>query len=170
MRYRSRADRVAIAKRTREFRAKFAGALAMRSTILVTLQLAAMAAIIVPWDPARWNGVATLVVAAGIGIGIWALTANRLGNFNIRPEPKAEGYLATGGPYAYVRHPMYLAVLLISFGFCVGYATPWRWIVLVALAVVLDRKARIEEAGLAKLHPGYAAYAQRTKRIVPYLW
>jgi protein-S-isoprenylcysteine O-methyltransferase Ste14 len=142
----------------------------VKSIILVTLQLAAMAAIIVPWDSARWNGVATLVVAAGVALGVWALTANRLGNFNIRPEPKAGGYLATGGPYAYVRHPMYLAVLLITFGFCIGYATPWRWIVFVALAVVLDRKTRIEEAELARLHPGYPDYAQRTKRIVPYLW
>ncbi len=142
----------------------------MRSTILVILQLAALAAILCPWDVARWNGVATLGVAAGAALGAWALTANRLGNFNVRPQPKAGGYLATGGPYAYVRHPMYLALLLVAAGACIGYATPWRWIVLVALTVVLDRKARIEESGLAALHKGYADYARRTRRIIPYVW
>lgn len=142
----------------------------MRSTILVILQLAAMAAVLPPWDSTRWNGVATIVVATGAALGVWALTANRLGNFNIRPEPRAGGYLATGGPYAYVRHPMYLALLLLAAGACIGYATPWRWIVFVALSVVLDRKARIEESGLLGLHPGYADYARRTRRIIPYVW
>lgn len=136
----------------------------------MSLQLTAMAAIYVPWDVTRWNGVATVVVAAGAALALWAVSANRLGNWNIHPQPKAGGYLATGGPYAYVRHPMYLAVLLIAAGCCIGYATPWRWAAFVALAVVLDRKTRIEEAALAAMHPGYAEYARTTKRLVPYVW
>ncbi len=142
----------------------------MRSAVLVIVQLAAMAAILVPWDSTRWSAVATLVVATGAALGLWAVTANRPGNFNVRPEPRAGGYLATGGPYAYVRHPMYLAILLLAAGACIGYATTWRWIVFVALALVLERKARIEESALPGLHPGYADYARRTKRIIPYVW
>ncbi len=142
----------------------------MRSTILVVLQIALMAAIVGPWEVARWNGAATLVVVTGAALGVWALTANRIGNFNIRPEPRTGGYLATGGPYAYVRHPMYLAILVATAGFAIGYATSWRWVAFVALAVVLDRKARIEEAGLTALHRDYADYARRTKRLIPYLW
>jgi protein-S-isoprenylcysteine O-methyltransferase Ste14 len=142
----------------------------MYATLLVTLQLAAMAAILVPWDVARWNGVATVIVAAGAALALWAVRANRLGNWNVHPAPKPGGYLATGGPYTYIRHPMYLAVLLIAAGCCVGYATPWRWAMFAGLAVVLDRKARFEEAALAALHPGYAEYARTTKRLVPYLW
>ena len=142
----------------------------MYGTLLVALQLAAMAAIFAPWGVARWNGVATLVVAAGAALALWAVSANRLGNWNVRPEPKAGGYLATAGPYAYVRHPMYLAVLLIAAGCCIGYATPWRWFVFAALAVVLDRKTRFEEAALMAMHPGYAEYRRVTKRLIPYLW
>ena len=134
----------------------------MFGTLLVTLQLAAMALILVPWDVMRWNGAATVFVAVGAALAFWAASANRLGNWSIHPQPKAGGYLATGGPYAYVRHPMYLAALLIAAGCSIGYATPWRWAVFVALAVVLDRKTRIEEAALAAMHPGYSEYARTT--------
>lgn len=142
----------------------------MRSWLLVTLQLALMAAIALPWDAGAWNTLATLAVATGLAIGGWALTANRPGNFNIRPDPKADGHLVTGGPYRFIRHPMYLAVLLFIAGFCIGYATPWRWGAWLALLAVLHVKARVEEAALAARHPGYAGYARRTKRIVPFVW
>lgn len=142
----------------------------MRSSVLVALQLSLIAAIVLPFDAHRWSATASLLVAAGIGVGLWALTANRPGNFNIRPEPKSGGKLVTGGPYRHVRHPMYLAVLLAMLGFCAGYATLWRWAALAALALVLAAKARIEEKALTERHPGYAAYARTTRRIVPFVW
>jgi protein-S-isoprenylcysteine O-methyltransferase Ste14 len=142
----------------------------MRSSVLVALQLSLMAAIVLPFDANRWSAAASVLVAAGIAVGLWALTANRPGNFNIRPEPRSGGRLVTGGPYRHVRHPMYLAVLLSMLGFCAGYATPWRWAALAALALVLAAKARIEEQALTELYPGYAEYARTTRRIVPFVW
>ncbi len=142
----------------------------MRSIALVAMQLSLIAVIALPFDVAGWNAVATTLVAAAIAIGLWALTANRPGNFNVRPEPKPGGRLVTSGPYRHVRHPMYLAVLVGMLGFCVGYATPWRWAALGALALVLAFKAGVEERAMAARHPDYASYAQRTKRIVPFVW
>ena len=142
----------------------------MRSPLLVSLQIALMAAIAVPIDAHGWNTAATVLVLAAAGLGIWTLTANRIGNFNIRPEPKPGGRLVTSGPYHYVRHPMYLAVLIGMAGFCVGYGTPWRWLALVALIAVLRVKAGVEERHLAAMHPGYDDYARSRKRFVPLLW
>jgi protein-S-isoprenylcysteine O-methyltransferase Ste14 len=142
----------------------------MRSLLLVGLQVALMLTIAVPFDVLAWNLGATLLVAAGAALGLWTLTANRIGNFNVRPEPKPTGILVTAGPYRHVRHPMYLAVLVAMLGFCVGYGTSWRWVALAALTAVLLVKSRIEERALARLHPGYAEYARRTRRIVPFLW
>jgi protein-S-isoprenylcysteine O-methyltransferase Ste14 len=142
----------------------------MRSFVLVALQLSLIAAIALPFGAADWSALATTLVAAAIAMGLWALTANRPGNFNIRPEPKPRGQLVTSGPYRYVRHPMYLAVMLGMLGFCVGYATPWRWAALAALAVVLAIKAGVEERAMAARHPGYADYARGSKRIVPFVW
>jgi protein-S-isoprenylcysteine O-methyltransferase Ste14 len=142
----------------------------MRSFTLVALQLSLIAAIALPFGAADWGMAASAFVGAGIAVGAWALTANRPGNFNIRPEVKPAGRLVTRGPYAYVRHPMYLAVMLATLGFCLGYGAPWRWGALAALGIVLMVKAGIEETAMAARHPDYAEYARTTKRIVPFLW
>jgi protein-S-isoprenylcysteine O-methyltransferase Ste14 len=142
----------------------------MRSIVIVALQLSLIVAIMLPLDAGGWSPAATALVAAGVAVGAWALTANRPGNFNIRPDVKPGARHVTHGPYAYVRHPMYLAVMLAMLGFCAGYGTPWRWVALVALGVVLAIKMGIEETQMAARHPGYAGYARSTKRIVPYLW
>ena len=145
----------------------------MRSRLLVTLQFALLAALALPWGAAGLRGWATIPavvsIAAGIAVGLWALGANRAGNFNVRPEPRVGARLVTTGPYRFVRHPMYLAVLLVAAGCALGYAEPWRAVALVALAMVLHVKAAIEERLLAGVHPGYADYARRTPRLIPFL-
>ena len=140
------------------------------SFALVALQLSLIFAIAVPPGNPPWSAAASALVAAGLAVGLWALSANRPGNFNVRPEPKAGGQLVTGGPYRLVRHPMYLAVLLVTAGCCTGYGTTWRWAALLALVVVLTLKARVEEQAMTALHPDYADYARRSKRFLPYLW
>ena len=142
----------------------------MRSFAIVALQLSLIAVIALPFGAVGWSMAGSVLVGAGIVAGAWALTANRPGNFNIRPEPKSGGRLATGGPYRYVRHPMYFAVMLAMLGFCLGYGEPWRWAALAALWIVLVIKAGIEESALTARHPGYADYARKRKRIVPFIW
>jgi len=105
----------------------------------------------------------------GTAVGAWALSVNRPGNINIRPEPHPQGVLVTGGPYRWVRHPMYLAVLLMMAAFAMG-DDPWQWAAWAALALVLAAKARREERGLALLHPGYEAYRARTRALVPFVF
>ncbi len=140
------------------------------SNLLVTLQIALIAVILVAWEGRGIGTGAWIVVAAGAAIGAWALSANRLGNFNVRPEPRSGGRLVTSGPYRWIRHPMYAAILVACAGFAAGYAAPWRWAALAALAAVLVTKARIEERKMAVAHPDYAAYARRTRRFVPFIW
>ena len=145
----------------------------MLSYALVASQFALLAAIVVPWSAAdlHWPSMpGVLAIGAGLAFGAWALTANRPGNFNIRPDLKDDGRLATAGPYRLVRHPMYGAVLLVAFGVCLAYGTPWRWLAWLALSGVLHAKATIEEAALSRRHPDYADYAKRTKRIIPFVW
>ena len=137
-----------------------------------------MGAIALPIRAAGWNAAATIPLVAALALGVWALSVNRPGNFNIRPEPKTGGHLVTGGPYRFVRHPMYLAMLLATAGFAVGYAdfATWRTVDLaraaawLGLAAVLYAKSGIEERALRVLYPGYAEYAQRTQRIIPFLF
>jgi protein-S-isoprenylcysteine O-methyltransferase Ste14 len=112
--------------------------------------------------PAAWlAGAMCLLLAA------WAMSANRPGNFNIRPIPKAGGALVTHGPYRWVRHPMYTAVLLGAFALARTADSGAAWLVWAALALVLWVKSTLEERWLQEQHPGYVAYMRRTHRFIP---
>jgi protein-S-isoprenylcysteine O-methyltransferase Ste14 len=142
----------------------------MKSKILVTLQFLYIALIVWPFGDGTWQPFpAALLIVVGIAVGLWALRTNRLGNFNIRPEPKAGAQLITSGAYAYVRHPMYLAVMLVTTGFCMLYSAPPKWLLLALLAVVLWLKANLEEQFMFATHEDYAEYRRRTKAIIPFV-
>lgn len=115
--------------------------------------------------PASWLAAALLVASAAVGVA--ALAANRPGNFNIRPEPKAGARLITHGIYRSLRHPMYSAFLLLALAAVAADARAWRGALWLALAAVLDVKARREEGFLQRAYPEYAEYMRRTKRFVP---
>ena len=137
------------------------------SYLLVALQLAALAALVYPWDDATWRAAGYAPIVPAIALKAWVLLHNRPGNFNVLPEPLSHARLVTTGPYAHVRHPLYSALMLLGLGCAIGWATPWHWLALASLIGVLHAKARREEAFLASHFRDYAAYAQRTPRFVP---
>lgn len=138
--------------------------------LLVGLQFLAIGAVLFP--AGRPGALRTGLVIALVGIAwvAWTVLFNRWGNFNIRPEPRAGARLVTDGPYRWVRHPMYLGSLVIGLGACVAGPQPWRFVAWALLAVVLIAKARREERGLLVQFPGYAAYRQGRRFLIPGLW
>jgi protein-S-isoprenylcysteine O-methyltransferase Ste14 len=139
----------------------------MPSSLLVALQLAAMVAAVLPAGAAYWHPAGYVPLAAASALGAWTLFHNRPGNFGIFPEPRERARLVTTGPYALVRHPMYLAVLLFAAGFALGWRGLPQLLALALLAAVLHVKASREERLLAQKFPEYRDYAARTARIVP---
>lgn len=107
--------------------------------------------------------------ALGVLLGLWALSANRLGNFNIRPSPRAGGQLIQQGPYRWIRHPMYTAVMACGWAGAWASATWVAWLALAALVVVLVIKAVFEERWMLQAHPGYAAYRRGTRWFLPWI-
>lgn len=140
---------------------------------LVTLQFGLIIAI--AWDsmPAFVAGEAPraswVFAALGTLLGLWALSTNRLGNFNIRPAPRAGATLIQHGPYCWIRHPMYTAVMAYGIAGAWANNTWWMWLAMLALVVVLTIKARYEERWMLQAHPEYAAYRQRTRWFLPWI-
>ena len=141
------------------------------SAVLVALQFGLMALLAAMAVPAFVGGSAPAgagcLLACGGLLGVWSLTSNRPGNFNIRPLPRAGGQLVQSGPYRWIRHPMYSAVMVCGLA-CV-WANPmvWAWLALLALVAVLASKAAVEERWMLSAHAGYAEYRARTRRFVP---
>ncbi len=75
--------------------------------------------------------------------------------------------LATSGPYAYTRNPLYIGTLVVAFGFVVA-ARSWALALLFALVffLVYLPVIELEEQHLRTIFPSYAEYAGR----VPALW
>lgn len=75
--------------------------------------------------------------------------------------------LATSGPYAYTRNPLYLGSLLIGLGFCIAARSWWVGVALIVMFFAIYLPViRDEEAFLRRTFPGFEEYA----RWVPRLW
>jgi protein-S-isoprenylcysteine O-methyltransferase Ste14 len=76
--------------------------------------------------------------------------------------------LATSGPYAYTRNPLYLGSLLIGVGFAVAARSWWVGIVLVAMFFVIYLPViRGEEDFLREKFAEFEEYARRVPRMFP---
>ncbi|MGH2610434.1 MAG: methyltransferase family protein, partial [Tepidiformaceae bacterium] len=78
--------------------------------------------------------------------------------------------LKVGGPYRFVRHPIYLSHTLTTTGFVLANFSPWNVAVLVLLTGCQVLRMRAEERVLTESGP-YAEYAARVRwRLVPGLY
>lgn len=75
------------------------------------------------------------------------------------------------GPYALVRHPMYLAVVVMYAFTPLALASYWALIPDLLIVPVLFGRIRNEEQVLTRELSGYAEYTQRTRfRLFPGVW
>lgn len=108
-----------------------------------------------------------------IGIGAFLVFAGIRGlhkSVSPFPMPNDDAYLVTDGVYAYVRHPIYLGLMLTSFGWAAAMDSLAALVMAVILTVFLVLKSQREEAWLRQRYPEYVSYAARTRRFVPYVY
>jgi len=78
--------------------------------------------------------------------------------------------LATSGPYAYTRNPLYLGSLLMGAGFALAARSWWVGVAVVVLFFAIYLPViHDEEAFLRQKFPGFEEYARRVPRIFPRL-
>ena len=114
--------------------------------------------------PSWASGLAFFIDVVAIAILFAAWYALRP-SLQISPIPKDGAALITSGIYSFIRHPMYIGVLLIGAGFVL---TNINWIsiaIWAALVATLVFKARFEDSLLATKHPLAAAYQSSTARF-----
>ncbi|MDR3368428.1 isoprenylcysteine carboxylmethyltransferase family protein [Rhodoferax sp.] len=143
-------------------------------SLLVLLQFGLLIWLGILAAPQAMQGHMTLpcwvLLALSALLGGWTLMHNRLGNFNVHPEPKASGVMVTSGPYRLIRHPMYTTVLLGAAAMACIVGTWLVWLLWVALFAVLLVKSSLEEHWLREHHAQYASYCRQCKRFVPWVF
>ncbi|MDB5985868.1 MAG: hypothetical protein JWR16_921 [Nevskia sp.] len=118
-------------------------------------------------DAAFWIGAA--VTAIGLLIAVWArryLGRNWSGTVTI----KVDHELIIGGPYAYVRHPIYSGLLLGFVGTAIARGE-WSGVLAVALTTLAFWwKLRLEERGMrSQFGEAYQLYSQRVAALIPFV-
>lgn len=140
------------------------------SVMLVAAQMIVFIALLAS---ARWPSeqiFAGSVIVAGGALGLWALLSMRRSRLRALPEVHPQARLITTGPYRWIRHPMYTALVSIGLGAWLTHPTLVRFFLLLALSGVLALKIRREEACLRRAFPEYENYAARTARLCPGIW
>ncbi len=113
-------------------------------------------------------GPAALALAVVVGgLALLALGADT----RVHPVPGESARLRIHGIYAFIRHPMYAAVLLACLGVALSTGRVLSIVSVVVLMAVLHVKARFEDRLLeGRFGSQFAAYAARVPAIIPQPW
>jgi protein-S-isoprenylcysteine O-methyltransferase Ste14 len=104
-----------------------------------------------------------LLAIAGTGFAICAVLV--LGrSISILPEARR---LVTRGPYALVRHPLYLGEIVALAGVALQYLSAWALLLLGLVSAFQLQRMKYEERVLFQIFPEYGDYMARTARLVP---
>lgn len=142
--------------------------------VLVAAQFVLIGLCLLPVGPAigsgqlRPLGLACLALAALVGgLALLAMGSDT----RVHPVPDHQTPLRMNGIYAWIRHPMYAAVLLACLGVTLSTGRITSVLALVALVVVLYVKADFEDRLLQeKFGWQFSVYASRVPAIVPAPW
>ena len=109
----------------------------------------------------------SLQVAAA-ALMLWARATFGMRSFHAAASP-TEGGLVTGGPYRFVRHPIYAATLLFVWAGVAGHGTILSALTATVATAAVAVRILTEEQLVVEAYPEYATYARRTRRIIPFV-
>jgi len=136
--------------------------------------------IVVPLDAVRfgWSRVPSALSWSAFGViflawvvVFWAFRENAFLSALVRIQSDRGHAVCTTGPYRFVRHPMYLAVILVLPGVPLFLGSLYGLIPAGLAAALFVLRTSLEDRTLQRELPGYADYAARTRwKLVPKVW
>jgi protein-S-isoprenylcysteine O-methyltransferase Ste14 len=112
-----------------------------------------------------WLALSSALVIVGASLSFVVL--RWLGrSFSIMAEARR---LITNGPYAIVRHPLYVCEAIALLGILIQVISPVAILIVIAQGLLQFRRMLNEEKVLRATFPEYEGYAARTPRLIPRL-
>jgi protein-S-isoprenylcysteine O-methyltransferase Ste14 len=111
-----------------------------------------------------------LILAAFWG-WVRVLQANRFASVQVRVQSERGQSVASSGPYAVVRHPMYSFALLLMIGAPLLLSAWWGLVASLVAFPLLAARTLGEEAVLLTGLAGYREYTEKVRfRLLPWIW
>jgi protein-S-isoprenylcysteine O-methyltransferase Ste14 len=125
------------------------------------------------WSPVPvWlQGIGIIILLCSFYLLFLTFRENSYLSTVVRIQEERGHRVVSTGPYHYVRHPMYAAILLFVIGVSLLLGSLYGILVGLVFMVVLARRAVLEEHTLQQQLQGYKAYMGQVKyRLIPFIW
>ena len=110
-------------------------------------------------------------VCAAAGLIFWSIVTNAYLGRLMRIQEERGHQVVTGGPYRFVRHPMYVGIIVLFPCMVVFLGSWWALLPASLIAVLMMIRTALEDRALQAELPGYAAYAREVRhRLLPGVW
>ena len=114
------------------------------------------------------NPAGIVVQVLAVGLMLWARVVFGKRSFHAGANP-TEGGLVTHGPYRFLRHPIYAAIIYFVWAGVVSDPSAEAIAAAVVVALCLIIRMLLEEHFLVAAYPEYKEYSRRAKRLIPFL-
>ncbi|MDE1852490.1 MAG: isoprenylcysteine carboxylmethyltransferase family protein [Thaumarchaeota archaeon] len=107
-----------------------------------------------------------------MGVAVELSAVRALGRqYSLRVKTTEEQKLIQAGPYRYIRHPVYLGLILVFFSAPIAWVSLYGALIALPTIPLLLKRIRVEERAMAfRFGDEYTAYVQRTKRLIPLVY
>jgi protein-S-isoprenylcysteine O-methyltransferase Ste14 len=121
--------------------------------------------------PFWWKGIGFFCFFVATAIVTWTMKENTYLSEMVRIQEERGQRVCTGGPYRYLRHPMYLGVIIMVSGFPLALGSWYALIPALLVVILFIIRTALEDRTLQKELTGYREYAQRVRyRLIPGIW
>jgi protein-S-isoprenylcysteine O-methyltransferase Ste14 len=141
--------------------------------LLVIIVLPGLDAVRFGWSnvPVAVKILAFIGYIPGAAIAFWAMRENAFLSDVVRIQDDRGHTVCTTGPYKYVRHPMYVGVILLMLCYPFSLGSLYTLIPAVIIVILFVIRTVLEDKTLQQELPGYKEYAQNVRyRLFPLIW
>ena len=110
-------------------------------------------------------------LGAALAIVWWVMSVNPFASRWVRIQDDRGHEVITGGPYGYVRHPMYVGTIISMISIPIVLGSLWGLLPGALAALLFIFRTALEDKTLRIKLPGYGDYAGRVRyRLLPGIW
>ena len=108
---------------------------------------------------------------AGLGPVLWTILSNPHAETTVRIQTDRGHRVVSTGPYRFVRHPMYVGIIVMFLGWPLILGSWVGLAVAGGIAALFFVRTALEDATLRRELEGYEAFCRETRyRLVPGMW